>query len=142
MRVHLVCAGRRSQRPGMAPGGRKSQSAFLFNYLHLGLGADILGSGGSVTSTRGAPRLPPRLASPAPSTPPFYRPLALSLHPTPPFSVSFLCPALEVREAKLAPSWVRAKEEAGLRVTWGAIQTKGNIHSSRPLAALGNRSGC
>lgn len=50
-RDHLAYALRRTWRPGRTPGGRESLSAFLFNYLHLPLGADILGSGVSVTST-------------------------------------------------------------------------------------------
>lgn len=84
-RVRLARTALGFWSPRAAAGSQESQSAFLFNYLHLPLGADILGSGGSVTSTRGAPRLPPQL--PFPRTPPFSRLLGLPPPSHPPFSL-------------------------------------------------------
>ena len=83
-RVHLARSERGFWSREAAPGGRESQSAFLFNYLHLPLGADILGSGGSVTSTGGP--LDFRLGSLLPRTPSSSRLLGFPPPRRPPFS--------------------------------------------------------
>lgn len=97
------------RQPGGGPGGPGGPRAPLSNYLHLPLGADILGSGGSVTSTRGAPRLPSgRPATPPPGVPP------LAARPAPPSPARVPGPALEPSAARWVPSWVRADAGGGV----------------------------
>lgn len=127
-RVHLARTERVFRSPGAAPGGRESQSAFLFNYLHLPLGADILGSGGSVTSTRGP--LDFRLVSLLPRAP-FSRPLGSPSPPPALIPVSRPFPITGSWRSRDGAIFGEGRKGVEPRVTPGAMQIAGNRRPAR-----------